>query len=157
MTSFFKDLAFRSENDEWETPTELFRHLNLIYSFTLDVCASVDNAKCNNYFTIKEDGLSQEWKGVCWMNPPYGKDIHLWMKKAYESSLKKARVVCLVPARTDTIWWHLYAMKGEINFIRGRLTFKLPGKDKKSGRAPFPSAIIVFNRKENHEISHNTS
>jgi hypothetical protein len=85
------------------------------------------------------DGLQQKWKGVCWMNPPYGKEIKKWMKKAYESSLEGATVVCLVPSRTDTKWWHEYAMKGEIEFIKGRLKF---GGSKNS--APFPSAVVVF-------------
>ena len=75
------------------------------------------------------------------MNPPYGREIGAWMKKAYESSLQGAMVVCLVPARTDTKWWHDYAIKGEIEFIRGRLKF---GKSKNS--APFPSAVVVFNK-----------
>lgn len=73
------------------------------------------------------------------MNPPYGRTIKQWMQKAYESSLKGATVVCLVPARTDTAWWHDFAMKGEIEFIRGRLKF---GGHKNS--APFPSAVVVF-------------
>ena len=86
-----------------------------------------------------DDGLSQDWQGVCWMNPPYGKKIGAWMKKAMEA---KTTVVCLVPSRTDTKWWHDYAMKAdEIRFIKGRLKF---GNSKNS--APFPSAIIVFGK-----------
>ena len=73
------------------------------------------------------------------MNPPYGREIGKWMRKAYESSLYGATVVCLVPARTDTAWWHDYAMKGEVEFVRGRLKF---GGSKAS--APFPSAIVTF-------------
>ena len=84
-------------------------------------------------------GYRTEWRGVCWMNPPYGRTIGNWMKKAYESSLEGATVVCLVPARTDTGWWHNYAMKGDIEFIKGRLKF---GGSKNS--APFPSAVVVF-------------
>ena len=94
------------------------------------------------YYTKAEDGLSKEWKGKVWMNPPYGREIIKWMKKAYESSLDGAMVVCLVPSRTDTKWWHEYAMKGTIEFIRGRLKF---GGSKNS--APFPSALIIFNQK----------
>lgn len=97
------------------------------------------NAKCVKFFTQEDDGLSQEWKGVCWMNPPYGRDIGKWMKKAYESSLEGATVVCLVPSRTDTKWRHDYSMKGEIEFIKGRLKF---GGGKNS--ALFPSAVVVF-------------
>ena len=88
------------------------------------------------------DGLTQEWFGNVWMNPPYGRDIKAWMKKAYEQSLYGAKVVCLVPARTDTSWWHEYAMKArEIRFIRGRLRF---GNSKEN--APFPSVVLVFSK-----------
>lgn len=128
-----------SLTDVWETPQDLFDQLNQTYSFETDVCALPENAKCETYFTPETDGLSQEWTGACWMNPPYGREIGNWMKKAYESSKNGATVVCLVPARTDTAWWHDYAMNGEIEFIRGRLKF---GNSKNS--APFPSAIVVF-------------
>jgi phage N-6-adenine-methyltransferase len=128
-----------SNSDRWETPQKLFDELNQKYNFELDVCALPENAKCENYFTPEVDGLKQDWTGVCWMNPPYGREIGKWMKKALESSRNGAIVVCLVPARTDTAWWHDYAMKGEIEFIRGRLKF---GNSKNS--APFPSAIVVF-------------
>ncbi len=128
-----------SNSDRWETPQKLFDELNQKYNFEIDVCALPENAKCKKYFTPEVDGLSQEWRGTCWMNPPYGHEIGKWMKKAYESSRNGATVVCLVPARTDTAWWHDYAMKGDIEFIRGRLKF---GNSKNS--APFPSAIVVF-------------
>ena len=128
-----------SNTDNWETPQWLFDKLDDMYHFSLDVCASAENAKCANYLTVENDGLRSPWEGICWMNPPYGRAIGNWMKKAYESSLQGATVVCLVPARTDTAWWHDYAMKGEIEFLRGRLKF---GGSKNS--APFPSAIVVF-------------
>lgn len=112
-----------SNSDCWETPQELFDELNQKYNFDVDVCALPKNAKCANYFTPEIDGLKQEWIGTCWMNPPYGHEIGKWMQKAYKSSLAGATVVCLVPARTDTAWWHDYAMKGKIEFIRGRLKF----------------------------------
>tara|TARA_R110000868_G_scaffold248075_8_gene504439 strand:- start:1678 stop:2073 length:396 start_codon:yes stop_codon:yes gene_type:complete len=123
----------------WATPQDFFDKYNKVYNFTLDVCATKDNAKCSSYFTKEQDGLSQEWVGTCWMNPPYGREISLWMKKAYESSLKGATIVCLVPSRTDTKWWHNYAVHGKIEFIKGRLKF---GNSKNS--APFPSAVIIF-------------
>ena len=104
------------------------------------------NAKCVKYFDKEKDGLKQEWTGVLWMNPPYGRGIIHWMKKAYESSLNGATVVCLVPSRTDTIWWHKYAMRGEIEFIKGRLSFG--GETKYASRAPFPSAVVVFKGKK---------
>jgi phage N-6-adenine-methyltransferase len=132
---------FSSATDLWATPQDFFDKQDAIYSFTLDVCATASNAKCARYFTEADNGLEQVWSGVCWMNPPYGRTIGQWMKKAYESSLTGATVVCLVPSRTDTKWWHDYAMKGQIEFIRGRLKF---GSAKNS--APFPSALVVFNR-----------
>ncbi len=130
---------FSSKSDDWATPQDLFNILDAKYHFDLDVCASAENAKCPVYFTKEQDGLKQEWEGVCWMNPPYGREIGKWIKKAYESAIGGAIVVCLLPARTDTAWWHDYAMKGSITFLRGRLKF---GGHKNS--APFPSAIVVF-------------
>ena len=133
------DVHFSSKTDLWYTPEDFYQKYNSVYNFETDVCATDENAKCEKYFTEETDGLSQKWEGVCWMNPPYGRTIKQWMKKAYESSLEGATVVCLVPARTDTNWWHDYAMKGSIEFIKGRLKF---GGSKNS--APFPSAVVVF-------------
>lgn len=133
------NVHFSSKTDLWATPQLFFDRYNDVYGFTLDVCALKENAKCSSYFTKEQDGLKQEWCGICWMNPPYGRAIKDWVKKAYESSLNGATVVCLLPARTDTAWWHDYCMKGQIEFIRGRLKF---GDAKNS--APFPSAIVVF-------------
>jgi phage N-6-adenine-methyltransferase len=136
---------FTGGSDEWETPQEFFNVLNAKYSFTLDVCAAPLNAKCGRYYTKTEDGLSQPWYGVCWMNPPYGREIVRWVRKAYESSLGAGTVVvCLLPARTDTQWWHEYvaAHAGQVEFIRGRLKFGKGGAAKNS--APFPSALVVF-------------
>lgn len=127
----------------WETPQHVFDELNQEFRFDVDVCATKENAKCATFFSPEMDGLKREWEGTCWMNPPYGRQIHLWVKKAYESSLKNGvTVVCLLPARTDTKWWHDYCMKGEIRFIKGRLKF---GDGKNS--APFPSAIVIFGEK----------
>lgn len=130
---------YSSRTDSWETPVDFFEKYNKKYKFTLDVCANKKNAKCKKFFSIKDNGLSKKWSGKCWMNPPYGRGISSWMKKAWESSLGGATVVCLVPARTDTSWWHDYAMKGEVEFIRGRIKFG----GAKNG-APFPSAVVVF-------------
>ena len=131
-----------SNTDLWETPQDFFDKLNEEFHFTLDVCALPENAKCKKYYTPKENSLCQEWAGVCFMNPPYGRQIGKWIKKAYEVSVHGgATVVCLIPARTDTAWWHDYAMKGEVRFLRGRLKF---GGAKNS--APFPSAVIVFRK-----------
>ena len=134
---------FSSRTDNWSTPADFFEDISERFgSFDLDPCADHDNAKANVYYTKAENGLSKEWKGKVWMNPPYGREIIKWMKKAYESSLDGAMVVCLVPSRTDTRWWHEYAMKGTVEFIKGRLKF---GDSKNS--APFPSALIIFNQK----------
>lgn len=130
---------FSSATDLWATPQEFFDAQNAKYGFTLDVCASPENAKCAIFFTKEHDGLAQTWTGICWMNPPYGREIGAWMEKAYRSAQAGAKVVCLVPARTDTAWWHNFAMKGSIEFIRGRLKF-----GNSANSAPFPSAIVVF-------------
>lgn len=132
---------FSSATDDWATPQDVFDRLSSQWGpFDLDVCASSSNAKCRRFFTKEDDGLSKEWRGRCWMNPPYGRTIGAWMKKAYEESLRGAQVVvCLVPARTDTAWWHDYAAKGQVTFIRGRIKF---GGHRNS--APFPSAVVVF-------------
>jgi phage N-6-adenine-methyltransferase len=130
---------FSSKTDLWATPQDFFDALNKEFSFDVDVCATAENAKCQNYFTAQQDGLKQDWNGVCWMNPPYGRVIGNWVKKAYESAQNGAIVVCLLPARTDTKWWHDYCMKGSVRFIRGRLKF---GGNKNA--APFPSALVIF-------------
>lgn len=131
-----------SATEMWGTPQDFFDELDREFGFTLDVCASDWNYKCECYFTEDDDGLAQAWSGVCWMNPPYGREIGKWMAKAVEEWRKGVTVVCLVPARTDTAWWHDFAMQGDIRFLRGRLKFVSPEGVKSS--APFPSAIVVF-------------
>ncbi len=131
-----------SLTDEWATPQALFDELDAEFGFELDVCADDWNHKCERYFTKETDGLAQEWTGTCWMNPPYGREIGKWMKKAVESAEAGATVVCLVPARTDTAWWHDYAMRGEIRFLRGRVKFV--NRQGTGDAAPFPSAIVVL-------------
>lgn len=130
---------FSSKTDLWETPADVFARLNTEFRFTLDVCALPENAKCRRFYTPKQDGLKQRWSGRCWMNPPYGRSIAQWMRKAWEESRRGVTVVCLVPARPDTAWFQDYAARGEVRFLRGRLKF---GNCKNS--APFPSAIVVF-------------
>ena len=133
---------FSSESQEWSTPQAFFDEYNAQYRFDIDVCATPENAKCPKYYSKEDDGLAQEWRGVCWMNPPYGRGIGAWVRKAFETAESgRGMVVCLLPARTDTSWWHDYAMKGEIVFLRGRLKF---GGAKNS--APFPSAIVIFGK-----------
>lgn len=136
------ELHFSSAEESWETPQEFFNNLNKVYKFTLDVCAEPHNKKCDNFLSKEDDALSVDWDKLslcCWMNPPYGRTIGKWMQKAYEESLKGVTVVCLVPSRTDTKWWHDFAMKGEIEFIKGRLKF-----NNHKNSAPFPSAVVVF-------------
>lgn len=138
-------VMFSSAKQDWETPQELFNELDREFRFALDVCATNDNSKCGCYITPEQNSLRQEWailsRGrACWMNPPYGREIGKWVKKAYEESLRGCTVVCLLPARTDTRWFHDYIYGvAEVRFIRGRLKF---GGAKNS--APFPSMIVVF-------------
>jgi phage N-6-adenine-methyltransferase len=132
------DPLMSSRIAEWSTPNDLFGELDDEFGFGVDVCASTENAKTPVYFTREIDGLAQKWRGVCWMNPPYGKGIGAWMAKAFDARLHGATVVCLVPARTDTGWWWDHARLGEIRFLRGRLRFS------DSDPAPFPSAVVVF-------------
>jgi phage N-6-adenine-methyltransferase len=130
-----------SKSVEYETPQQLFDDLDREFHFCVDVCATHENHKCEPYFTIDSDGLKQDWTQwpIAWMNPPYGNEISKWMQKAYSTAQRGTTVVCLVPARTDTAWWHDYCMKGEIRFIRGRIRFQ-----GMKNNAPFPSAIVIF-------------
>lgn len=130
-----------SASDEWPTPQALFDALHAEFGFELDVCALPHSAKCARYFTPQDDGLAQDWSGVCWMNPPYGQTIGEWVAKAHDAGRRGATVVCLVPARTDTRWWWEHCRHAEIRFLRGRLRFG----DSVTG-APFPSVLVVFGR-----------
>lgn len=134
------DVHFSSKKDDWETPWEFFEKYNKKYNFELDVCANKTNKKCDSYFTVEENGLLQSWEGkTCWMNPPYGRQIGKWVQKAYEESKRGATVICLLPARTDTKWFHDFCIKGNIEFIKGRIKFV--GAEHP---APFPSMIVEF-------------
>jgi site-specific DNA-methyltransferase (adenine-specific) len=135
------NIHFSSKTDEWPTPQWLFDALDREFGFSLDPCSTDANAKCRKHFTRAEDGLRQSWVGeTVFMNPPYGEQIGRWMAKAHHAATEEhATVVCLVPARTDTKWWHAFAMKHEIRLLRGRLRF-----GEASASAPFPSAIVVM-------------
>lgn len=138
------ELMFSSKTDLWSTPWNFFEKLNDEFHFTLDPCSTHENAKCYKHFTIEEDGLLQDWGNeVVFCNPPYGRQIKDWVKKAYEESQKDdTTVVMLIPARTDTIYFHEYIYhKAEIRFIKGRLKFG----DAKNA-APFPSMVVIFGR-----------
>ena len=140
------EALFSSKTDEWETPQDFFDRLNEEFHFTLDVCATEENAKCEKYFTKKENGLVQGWKNeTVWCNPPYGRQIGQWVFRCLQHSNGGDVAVMLIPARTDTKWFHDYIYgKAEVRFIRGRLKF---GKSKNS--APFPSMVVVYHgRKE---------
>lgn len=131
---------FTSGKDDWETPQSLFDELHKEFEFVLDVCANSQNRKCDNYFTKNDDSLTKDWGsfGWKWMNPPYGRKVTSWIKKAYDSG----KVVALLPARTDTIWFHKYIYnnpKAEIRFLQGRLQFS-----GNKWNAPFPNMIVIF-------------
>ena len=140
MADFDKN-RFQSKNQEYATPQELFKILNDEFNFTIDVCADSSNYKVKPFYTEQDNALVQNWTGICWMNPPY-KDMKKWIIKAYEESIKHdSTVVCLIPARTNTKWWHEYCMKGEIRFIKGRPKFEgcIHG-------LPQPLAIVIFGK-----------
>ena len=134
-------VLFSRKSDEWATPRELYEELNNEFNFTLDPAATSNNAKCEKYYTIEDDGLEQDWGGqTVFCNPPYSK-IKEWVRKAYTESLKPdTTVVLLIPSRTDTSYFHDYILgRAEIRFIRGRLKFE-GGKYS----APFPSMIVIY-------------
>ncbi|MBQ3060208.1 MAG: adenine methyltransferase [Desulfovibrio sp.] len=136
---------FSSTRQDWETPWPFFMKMNDQYGpFVLDVCATPANTKCEQFFTKEENGLLQPWYGRAWMNPPYGRGINAWVKKATEEVRKNTeQVVCLLPARTDTAWWHDYVERYafSVRFIRGRITFAGARH-----AAPFPSVIVIFKK-----------
>jgi len=130
---------YSSEDETWETPKDFFEKLNKVYKFNLDPCSSEKNAKCKKFYTEKENGLIQSWEGKrVFMNPPYGRPIGDWVRKA--STGGATVVVCLLPARTDTKWFHEYIYgKAEIIFLKGRLKFS-----GSKNSAPFPSMLVIF-------------
>lgn len=139
-----KDVMFSSKTDQWETPKDFFDDLDALFHFTLDACALPENAKCEKYFTPEMDGLKQEWGGVVWCNPPYGREIGRWVEKGYSSAQNGCTVVMLLPARTDTKWFHDYCYMNRfatVRFVKGRLKF---GRSKDS--APFPSMVVIFRK-----------
>lgn len=137
------DVMFSSKTDLWSTPKWFYDKLNEEFKFTLDPCSTKENHKCNKYYTKEDDGLSKSWFGEnVFCNPPYGREINKWVKKCYlESMQKNTLVVALLPARTDTEWFHtyIYNKAKQIRFVKGRLKF---GDSKNS--APFPSMVVVF-------------
>lgn len=139
------DVMFSSATGEWATPQDFFDELNDEFGFDIDVAATAENTKCANFYDKTQDGLSKPWDGVVWCNPPYGREIGKWVRKAYEENKRENNyIVMLLPARTDTKWFHDYIYgKAEVRFIKGRLKF---GGSKNS--APFPSMVVIFNSRE---------
>jgi phage N-6-adenine-methyltransferase len=141
------NVMYASQTDLWSTPQDFYDELDNEFSFTLDPCATTQNAKCEKYFTKEVDGLSQNWQGESvFCNPPYGTAIKHWVKKCYEESRKpNTTVVMLIPARTDTNYFHeyIYHKAKEIRFVKGRLKF---GGSKNS--APFPSMVVVYRKED---------
>ncbi len=142
MARFNKE-KFKSGSEEYETPINIFEPLNKEFGFTLDVSASDKNKKCDNYFDKNIDALKQDWIGeICWMNPPYGNKLQKFVRKAYSESKKGCVIVGLIPAKTNTVWWHECINSEEVRFIKGRPKFN----DMKYGY-PFPLAIVIWGRK----------
>lgn len=133
---------YSSNSNEWATPQGFFDGLDAQFNFTLDPCATKETAKCKKFYTKEDDGLAQSWDNeIVFCNPPYGREIKHWVKKASEA--KGGIVVMLIPARTDTTYFHDYIYgKAEIRFIRGRIKFKQEGKP--SAPAQFPSMLVIF-------------
>lgn len=139
-----------SATNQWGTPQKLFDVLNAEFNFEIDVCADETNHKCKKYFTKSEDGLKQDWgTHVCFMNPPYGKEIGKWTKKAVETAKKGGLVVGLLPNRTDTKWYSDVMQASEIRIIKGRLKFN-DGQNS----APFPSVIVVWGTPTTPKLSY---
>lgn len=148
------DLMFSKASDEWSTPEATFRALDDEFHFTLDAAATLANRKVENYRgpdheePMLRDALQYPWHGVVWLNPPYSKVREFITKAAGEAKAGHATVVCLVPSRTDTRWWHDHVWEGdhpregvEVRFLKGRLKF-----GGSANSAPFPSVVLVFRR-----------
>lgn len=133
-------VLYSSRSEEWGTPQAFFDALNAEFGFTLDAAASKENAKCKRYYTKEDNGLWLRWEPRTWLNPPYGKSIGEWMEKAAREG-GFGTIVCLVPARTDTEWFHrsVWGKAAELRFVRGRLRFE--GGD---NSATFPSVVIIY-------------
>lgn len=144
MNTATRELMFSSAKAEWATPQDFYDQLDAEFEFTLDAAADSTNHKGYYWYgpdhplASYRDAFTRPWEGRVWCNPPYGRGIGAWVRKGYEESLGGATVVMLLPARTDTRWFHDYCVKGDIRFIKGRLKFG--GAD----AAPFPSMVVIF-------------
>lgn len=139
-----------SKRLDWCTPKSFFAELDAEFNFTLDAAATDKSAKCASYFTPETDGLNNPWSvsgGAVFCNPPYGREIGKWVRKAYEEAQSGTTVVLLIPSRTDTTYFHDYIYgKAEIRFVRGRLKFT-DEDGRESDPAPFPSMVVIYNGK----------
>lgn len=138
---------YSSKTDMWATPQDFFDALDAEFHFTLDACAVKENAKCAAYYTPEQNGLDQPWTGQVWCNPPYGRNVGQWVKKAHDTASGGGFVVMLLPARTDTRWFHDYIYgKTEVRFIKGRLKF-----GSCQNAAPFPNMVVIFGGEHKNE------
>lgn len=149
-------VLLKSDKMNWETPNSLFEELDAKYHFTLDPCCEITTAKCKKFYTKEDDGLTKDWDNeIVFVNPPYGKDIKLWVEKCYKESLKGVKIVMLIPARTDTKYFHEFIYnKANIVFLKGRVKFLMDGKQ--LNPAPFPSMLVLYNlqqKEDNNETN----
>lgn len=138
-----QNVLFSHSSDEWETPPGIFNKISETFKFDIDVCATAENKKADNFYCRDDDGLSISWpqNSLCWMNPPYSQIKH-WVAKAQLESMNGTTTVALLPSRTDTIYFHkhIYGQKNvDVHFLKGRLKFQGA-----SHSAPFPSMVCIF-------------
>ena len=133
---------YNGNGREWATPPEVFDPLHAEFGFTVDACATPDNAKCARFWSEADNGLAQNWTGErVWMNPPYGREVAAWTQKAAHS--RAAVVVGLLPASTDLAWWHRDVIdRARVRYIRGRVRFLTDGPYRASGF--FASVIVIW-------------
>ncbi|MCA9496827.1 MAG: adenine methyltransferase [Nanoarchaeota archaeon] len=150
------DLMFSSKNMLWCTPRDFFKKLDSEFNFTLDPSCTKESALCEKYFTPEEDGLKQSWENErVFCNPPYGRDLKLWVEKAYNERNNAELIVLLIPSRTDTAYFHdfIWNTEAEIRFLRGRLKFiDISEPTKKLNSAPFPSMLVIYRRFKNGQV-----
>lgn len=140
---------FATNRQDWGTPKTFFDLLDQEFHFTIDICASEDNAKCPRYFTIEDDSLSFTWPAneTIYCNPPYGREVGKWLEKGWEARGNGSTVVFLLPARTDTKWFHEWVSLGEVRFLQGRIIF-----EGAAAGAPFPSLLLIFRPKKTQQL-----
>lgn len=133
------------------TPRNFWKVLDDEFHFGLDVAATYDSTVCEEYFTIEDDGLNQDWSGFggsVWCNPPFSRSIGRWVEKSYEESLKGTVVVMLIPVKSDTMYWHRYVMRAaEVRLVKGRLSF-----GGSTSNAPFPCAVVLFDKRRSGPV-----